>query len=434
MSVRDHPYLRPVLVVFLAAILGMGSSVTAQAPSLTHSVSTLDGQISVRLPQGWVARDAAGAFFSSVLAVGDTAESAQSVVSSLSGEGSTMTSARMNGFIAIITPQAIGGLPTNLALSTLLNAMIADSQSAGGRVLDQQSLYIGDQYPASIAVISAPSLQIKGIVGVFQAGLDIVEFSLGASPERSFDANQSMFAAIINSIRVPAEAEFVVQPTHAVATQVSEPTAVPVTLETFRSSDQRVSLDLPTEWTVTDQIAGQNVLAYGDSPQAAQSRLASARPDLAEKAAITGNGGLVILYPAAQFSVNPQSPNLGPLMKQALGQLKASGYTATDAKSLEGIDGGLYASIQGTEVGYLALIPFGDQIAYVTSTGVSSTAAQASDKALFAILGSVRVPAAPESTGGLGGLGGLGGSTNPTPTAPPLGGLALPTSAPAAAA
>ncbi len=125
-------------------------------------------------------------------------------------------------------------------------------------------------------------------------------------------------------------------------------------------------------------------------------------------------------------------------MTQALAQLKSQGY-ATDAPiALESIQGGLYAYIEGTEVGYLALIPFGDQIAYVTATGTKDSF-DAADDALVAIIESVRSPAAPVAPG-LGGLGGLqaaatqspglGGLDTAAPTAtvpvPGLGGLGAP--------
>jgi hypothetical protein len=180
-------------------------------------------------------------------------------------------------------------------------------------------------------------------------------------------------------------------------------------------------------------MADANILAFGDSPAAAMSRLFSAKPDLATETPISGNGGLIILYPMSQFGIDPANPDLSALMSRALGNL--AGYTIVQAaQPLEGSPNALYAVISGAEHGYLTLIPFGDQIAYVTATSATTDIFEQAETALLAIVESVRVPAEPEPTpaptaAGLGGLGGLSGEATPeaTPevTATPagLGGL-----------
>jgi hypothetical protein len=105
-------------------------------------------------------------------------------------------------------------------------------------------------------------------------------------------------------------------------------------------------------------------------------------------------------------------------MERALGGLQ--GYIIEQAaQPLDG--GGLYAVIAGTERGYLALIPFGDEIAYVTATGMQGSF-EANANMLMNIVKSIHVPAPSESTG-LGGLGGLQAEPTAAPTAPGLGGL-----------
>ncbi len=192
----------------------------------------------------------------------------------------------------------------------------------------------------------------------------------------------------------------------------------------MRSSDNGVSLEIPGNWTVLDHVADATVLAYGDSDAAAQSRLFSAKPDLAPQTPISGNGGLIILYSMSQFGIDPANPDLSGLMERALGNLQ--GYTVEQAaQPLEGSGGGLYAVISGGERGYLALLPFGDQIAYVTATG-TPTSFDANADALLAIVKSVHVPAVSEPTPvpttaglGLGGLGALEATPEATPPRPP---------------
>jgi hypothetical protein len=587
MAIRDHRVFRFFLVLLLVLAISALSVASAQSTTLSQIAQTLDGQISIRLPQNWMARDTAATTLTAVIAFGDTAESLQAMIDSLRGV-EPGAAARMNGVIGIIDPQILTGLSTDLAMSTMLNSMISTVQNGGGQVEEQQSVMMGNLYPASVAVVSIPGTEGKGIIGVFQAGSHIVQFSMGASPERSFEANRQMFIDMMNSIRVPAETGSSLAPTAAIATaipvqqtgdeaqtvsatglfsvslpsgwvqqefvltgfadllafgssqanvqtiialftsseqvepfdgiggfvgvidpaqltsqsldalvsplmqqiltsiqneavEIIEPAAAhtfgghyagELTLtnlgyiavlhtdeqllvsvimsnnldtnrttmsgiletihipaesgeqqaallaaaQTVRSSDGQVSLEIPGDWIVLDHVADENIFAYGDDETAAQSRLYSANPNLAPETAIVGNGGLIILYPMSQFSIDPQEPDLGSLMESALGGLQ--GYTVEQAaQPLEG--GGLYALISGTERGYLALIPFGDEIAYVTATGTQATF-DATDSILLDAVQSVRVPAASED-GGIGGLEGLQAEATETPAG--LGGL-----------
>lgn len=596
MTLRTHS-VRYFFVIVLMLSLSAVYSSSAQSTALTQIAKTLDGEISIRLPAGWQSRDTAASIFTSVLAIGDNAQSLQSVIDSLTSTPNA-TTATMNGIIGIVNPQFVSGLSTDMAISTLLNSLISGVQQQGGQILEQQSILLGGQYPASIALVSIAAEQAKGYIGVFQAGTNIGEFTIGATPERSFDANQQMFIDMMNSIRMPAETGSSLPPTAAVATAVpvnppppgdqavtaspngvfsvrlpsgwqSQPTTVenfgdtivfgdstasltgsrnflvignspgsfsgvggmigvvnvgqqafaplvtplmqsllgiltgtgaqllqqpqahvfgnqydgqlaltsigpiavmysdtqilvailltddttanstemnailesirmpaetpdvvpseevnPVTpeavpteeavaleLQTARSGDLRVSVGLPAEAVMLDHVADANILAFGDSAEAAEARLFSAKPDLATETAITGNGGLIILYPMSQFGIDPANPDLSALMTRALGNLQ--GYTIEqEAEPLESIPNALYAVISGAEHGYLALLPFDDQIAYVTATSASRDEFEQAKATLLAVVESVRVPAEPEPTpaptaSGLGGLGGL---------------------------
>ena len=171
---------------------------------------------------------------------------------------------------------------------------------------------------------------------------------------------------------------------------------------------------LPGTGVVLDHIADQQILAYGENDAAAQSRLYSVNPELAPQTPISGAGGVIILYPMDRFGIDPQNPDLAPLMERALGDL--TGFTIEQAaQPLAG--GGLYAVIaSGVERGYLALIPFGEQVAYVTATTTPVNFGGGNEALLLGIVESVRVPAASEKSG-LGGLGGLDATPEATPEA-----------------
>ncbi|MBL8130545.1 MAG: hypothetical protein JNL42_01700 [Anaerolineae bacterium] len=610
MFTRDNPYRLTfwIILVLLIALLLLVRPVQSQTPALTQVARSLDGQISVRLPEGWMSRDAAGTIFTTTLAFGDSADAVQAAVDALAGRVPSSTAPRRSGVIGIVNPTPLSGLSTDLAISTLLNALIADAQLQGGRVLEQRSLMLGGMYPGSIAVVEISGSQVKGIVGVFQAGANIVEFSVGAMPIRAYDADPQLWMDLINAIRVPAEAASNIPapaagvPTVPPSAPSTEPVArtatgaisarlpngwvhqavnmqgfgdliafgdTPTTMQTVvtlifeggeaaafsgiaglfgtidmsqmgtsdpaeqlvapliqqllaevatggiqvveqpaahtfgglypgqlaavnlgfmavlhadnqlavalilsdnfaanravmsgvletlrlpaesaalvisppvlptapagtggssivRSSDSRVSFIPPAPWTVLDHMADAQILAFGDTFEAADARLTSARPDLGQGSSMTGVGGLIILYPMANFGIDPAAPDLAPLMAQALSQLQGQGYTIEEAAQpfTDPALVGHYALIKGTEQGYLALMAFGDQIAYVTATGMPNiwTPVLATD--MFAALTSVRVPAEAEAPAG-GGLGGGLGSLGamPTPTPAGLGGL-----------
>ncbi len=625
MSKRDPHGVRVLVAVILVLALSAVYSSSAQSTQLTQVVKTVNGQISVHLPAGWQERDTSSAVYPTVLAFGDTGNSLQAAVNSVTSSQTTPVLGS-NGVIAIYAPELTAALSSDLAVQTLFNTIANATEQEGGQILQEQSTSVGGLYPGTVALVDTPSLQAKGIFGAFAVGSNVVVFSVGASPEATFDANQQLFEDIVNSIRVPAEAgsttgnsqaqptpapsnntnnaqpqtnntgtetlsvgkngtfsvdlpqgwvnetradvtsftDVVVFGSNQQAMQVSndsivnggsltpfqgvagfigavdvsqlggaqlsavvapllqrltqigtsagaktvgnpqtenvggkypgevqeldigyiavmhstdqvlvaivisddkatndstmlniiesiqipaaggqqqptqtsgelQPTTTtsteqaPAETTTFRSSDNQVSLDLPSNWTVLDHMADGEILAYGDTPDAAMSRLYSVKPDLATKTAISGNGGVVVLYPMSQFGIDPSRPDLMPLITRALGNLK--GYTVSQQpQAVPGLDGAVFAIISGTEHGYLVLIPFGDQIAYVTATGTTDADFNVLQTTFQNIVASIHVPALPIPTAtpegaGLGGLGGLEATSEATPESAGLGGL-----------
>ena len=249
MSQRTPRSLSVALVLLLILVSAVIPA-SAQSTQLTQVAQSLDGQISIRMPANWMARDAAQSNFTSLLAFGDTATSLQAVIDSLANPATTPTTG-INGIVGIFTPQLLVGLPSDMSISTLLNSMINSAQQAGGTVLQQQSLMIGGQYPGSIALVSVPGEQAKGYFGVFQAGANIAEFTFGASPEATFDANQQLIIDMINSIRIPAENGSSLPPTAVIATPIPvNPNPQPVGEGGVTASANGIfSIQLPQSWT-----------------------------------------------------------------------------------------------------------------------------------------------------------------------------------------
>lgn len=621
MSLRTH--FPPRLLLFGSLLLVVILSFTtvnlaaAQTSTLTNTVRTLDGKISVRLPQGWMAQDSAASIFTSVIAFGDNAASLQDVLNSLSRTTTNPNLTRINGVIAIVNPVYVSGLPSQMAISALLAGIVQDLELSGGTVLEQSSIMLGGQYGGSLIVARTPAANATGFVGVFQSGNEIFEVMIGASPDQSFNSNRQLLMDILNSIRIPAEAASVAaapQPTAPPITQstaaesdniartaggevsavipvgwvaqefdvigftdmlafgdrqatvqalinsitasgdfgvagqggviglldpealegqapnavvaplmqdlvssiqgnevtILEPASahtfggqyqgqlasisvgyiavfvaddkvvvsivvsdnpepvrpallgvlesvrvpaqaaadqqpaaqdqpagggiggvlsasVPAQLALFRAQGEGMSLLLPENWITLDQFADQRVIAFGDTQAAAESRLASARPDLATPAPFSGIGGLMIAYNLSDLGLTPERANVTNVLNQLTANLEAQGFRVTEAVQPMTIGGmeGTVVVVEGAEVGFLGLAVFDDQLAYITATGVNKNDFAANRALLTQIVGSVQMPAAAEAVPveeppaqGLGGLGGLLGAT-PAPEATP---------------
>ena len=296
-------------------------------------------------------------------------------------------------FIGAVDAKQLAREPLDGLVSPMTTQILANIRNESVQVIDQpQAHTFGGQNSGQITFtnlgyIAVPHSEKQLLVGVVLSN--------------DTNADKEVMAGILETIHIPSESGGTIPAT-----------AVPAASQTVRSSDQRVSLIIPGDWVALDHIADQTILAYGDSA-AAQSRLCSAKPGLAPQTAISGNGGLIILYPMSQFNIDPQNPDLSVLMRRALGNLQ--GYTVEQtAQTLDGK--ALVAVIVGTERGYLALLPFGDQIVYVTAMGTQASFS-ANQAMLLDIVKSVHVPAVIAGNG----LGGL--EATPVATSAGLGGL-----------
>ena len=370
------------------------------------SVASPTGIFSIQLPQNWTIDTATVDNFTDALVFGDTQQSEQAVVDMIiNGSDVQVNVTGIGGFVGAL---ALSGEAPDALVSPLMQQLLASLTGDVTVVQQPQTHTFGGQYPGELAQLN------RGYIAVMNSQDQLLLAILISDT----NANQPAMANMLETVRIPAEANQPAPP----PTQANMPTAQPPqptqssgdTAQTYRSSDNQVSLVLPGAGTVLDHIADQQVLAYGENDAAAQSRLYSVNPDLAPQTPISGTGGVIILYPMSRYQIDPQNPDLAPLMERALGGL--TGYTVEQAaQPLAG--GGLYAVIaSGVERGYLALIPFGDQIAYVTATTTPDRFGGDNEVLLLNIVELVRVPAASEQSG-LGGLGGLEGAAEATPEA-----------------
>ncbi len=411
--------------------------------------ASTDGSISIHAPAGWVAANLTpGAVYSATLIVAQDKAVLDTAVRSFLSGVPMATAPGSYAVVNVVTPQTwtmLNGDPQQAVLSFL--DAITSSNVNPATTLTTNNVFqgnVGGINAVIYDVTTSQQLNSRGYLGGFVgSNSTVVLFQVVTSPISSFDATEQLLQGIGSTIRVPAEpgattapdpnaqpTAVAVQnlptlpagglPTQAaigglatpVAAAPSPAAAAELTIQ--RSAGDRLSIALPAGWVFIDQSADKNAVAFGDSQVAAQSRLNTVVPPAAGAArlALTGTGGVVVLYPMSGFGVDPAAPDLSPLFDQLLGALKNSGYQiiVEPRPMAVGPAQGVMAAVGGTEIGFIILAPFGDQIAYITGTTTGSVDAFLADQNLQAELGaivnSVRVPA-----------------EQPTPAAPPLGGL-----------
>lgn len=470
-------------VVFLSVLLMLGLIGAQTAAAQQEQIfASSDGALSIHAPAGWLAANLpASAIFSTTLIVAQDQAVLDTAVRAVSSGLPMATAPGSYAIVYIITPQTwtmLNGDPQQ-ALNAYLDAVLRNNVNPATAMTVNNAFQsqIGGANAVIYDVTTSQQLNARGYVGGLVAGNTVALFQIATSPMTAFDSTSQLLQAIGSTIRIPAEPGAVTAPVPGASPtplSIQElptlaagglPTqAAPVGLPTQtigglptpvaaapspapalamtvqRSAGDKLSLALPSGWVFIDQSADRNTVAYGDSQAAAQSRLDTVVPPAAGTApvALTGNGGVVVLYPMSGFGIDPAAPNLSPLFDRLLGGLKGSGYTILAEPRPMPIGGtqGLLAIVSGAEVGFLALTPVGDQIAYITGTTTDSANAFVANAALqgqlSAVMDSLRVPAeqptpAPPALGGLGGL-------QPAATEPASGGLGGLSLAPAATA
>jgi len=411
---RNFDSLRPQLEAILNTIRLPAEETTAiQPPAVEPNppaepinqagglVRSPNDQFSVSLSDDWMSHSLQLEGFNDVVAFGST-QAAANAISTLITEGTGIeTFTGIGGLIGVVdSAQLDAAQVSEASIAPLMQQLLGSIETGDVQVIEQPADHtFGGLYPGQLTLTNI------GYLGVLFANRQLVVVMILTD---ALNAQQAEMLAIMETIRIPAAAAG---------------DAAPAAGETItvRAAQDSLSLELPANWLTLDFLAANDAFAFGDSDTAAQTRLASAYPQLAESGAISGLGGLILLYDAAAVNVDSAQPNLTALMDQVVSGLEGQGYRIIEAAQAVTIGGsnGLVVQIAGTEQGYLALVLFGDQLAYITATGTPNNFAR-NDTLLLGILQSIRVPAAAAS-GGLGGLDGVG--SNATPTPPGLGGL-----------
>ncbi len=218
---------------------------------------------SVRLPQGYVSKPLPIPNFSDVVAFGSSSGALSFIEGVIAGQQGSGSDTGVGGFIGQLDLSRATAAQTPASLAPqLMQVMIQAIAGNNVQFIQQTAPHtFGGQYNGLLALTQA------GYIGVINTDKEL--FLIVVLTD-NLSTNQTTMNAIMDSIRVPPESASQ-QPTPVTQLQPTTEgaaTATAVESLTVRSSDQRVSLDVPADWTVMDRIADQNTLVYGNSPEA----------------------------------------------------------------------------------------------------------------------------------------------------------------------
>lgn len=407
--------LKSLLLLLLVSIgIGQVSALPpAQQSTLSQIAASANGGVSVHLPEGWLFDTPENPQYTALIAFGDSTNTLQTMVDTMTGSDVAAVDGS-SGFVGVLDPALYADMNQDEVIDNIFT--LFTTPEAGVEVVSQKTRTFADgAYSGWFAQINSTEQDEAGYVAVFGDGTVVVMALVATMPSANLSTLENEFVQILQSIRIPGES----------ASQAGAATSTPsagaageVTL--VRGEDDRLSVELPSNWLFNDLLASDNLFLYGNSEVAVLSRLFSVRPDLTESLLLTGSGGLIILYTPEALGLPPDFDQ-NALMAQVLSGIEGQGFTvAANVVELQ-LEQGLllYAMVEGTETGYIALAFLDDQIVYMTATGDSGSF-NADQEALYAILNSLHVPAASEQTATPSGGGGI----VPLQTATPSGGIA----------
>lgn len=428
------------LILFSSLMIVGGLRVNAapvqqsDIPAGMQLVGTPDGQISMVIPESWTFQSvAANEVYATTLVIAENEAVLNEAVAYQTVGSTRGTASGAWGVLTQLEPSFWQPYAANAQQAALL---ILELALANSPIYDQSTTSIGlGGYNATIVATEVAEANSAGYIGAFAHDGDVYFIQLMAMPADNPTDYSELVETIGSTFSIPAQPgartdPSAPQPTSAAPTEEVVVTEEAVATEESTAAPSQVdaengvlSVVLPDQWYYWDRTVEDNLFVYGNTEEAIDARLYAFRPDLFEsQPPVTGLGGVIALYTAADVGVSATDPDVAPLMTQVLDNLGQQGYEIVDEPAPFAVDGrdGLAAVIHGDEFGFLALVPFDDQVAYITGTGTTDMAEDELE-GLFEIMASVRVPAAaPEPTAtprpGLGGLGNLEQTPEVTPT------------------
>lgn len=357
----------------------------ASAQDNFQVVRSGDGRVSVRLPENWTTFD----FMEdeNYLIYGSTQAAAEGRLNDFNSEPALIVGE--GGFMFFLSAAEFG-VPevSDAALILLMEQFLTIVEDGGGQTLEEMTPFAIAGAEGYRAVLESGNEQ--GFITVF--GFDD-QFLLvtGTGTLRSFDDNRDLLETILLSIRVPAEEG---------VTADQAPEQVDTTNSSLvRSEDEVVSIVIPEGWLFIDDLAANNVLAFGSTEGGMQSRRDAALADDPASVDVTDSGGVVQVFSFDEVGIDPAAPDVSPLIGQIRNLYVRVGFTVieepTEFKAGDGSAGQFFIFDSGTQYGYYVLVAFDETIVAMTATGTTDTFTSEQDL-LFSVVQSLTSPAAPE--------------------------------------
>ncbi|MCI0711123.1 MAG: hypothetical protein L0154_13280, partial [Chloroflexi bacterium] len=369
------------IVMFLLTL----SFPIAAAQDDLQVVRSSDGRISIRLPSGWTTFDymEAGSYF----IYGSSEAAAQGRLNDFNSQPALLV--EEGGFLYLISAEEFGIPEVNdAALILLMEEFLNIVEDGGGQTLEEMAPFQIAGSDGYRSVLQSGNEQ--GFIAVVGFA-DHILMVTATGTRRTFDDNRELLETILLSIRIPAEDG---------VTADQGPEQVDTTDSTLvRSSDAVVSIVIPEGWLHLDELAENNVLAFGSTEAGMQSRRDVALSDDPAAIEVSDSGGVVQLFSFDDVGIDPVNPDVTPLMGQIRNLYERVGFTIVEDPAEftagDGHTGQFFIFDSGTQYGYYVLIAFDENIIAMTATGTPDTFTEEQDL-LFSVVQSLTSPAAPE--------------------------------------
>ena len=407
---RRSPLFRfSIVLLAIIAILSTSAFVSAPAPAESIAqdglqvVQSSDGRVSMRLPADWVTIDLVAEEGLFVFGSGEPAAQGRlndyrSEPALLVGEGGTLT-------IFSLADLGLSSVDADVLESFM--GFILDELESGGSILEGPTeASFNNGALANYVLIQLGNE--TGYIGVLGFDEGVVLFT-ATGTNSSFAENDELLFTLVQNISIPAE------------TGGSTPTNnVDVTdsnVNLFASSDGRMSVVVPDGWATIDQLATDNVLAFGNTDAGASTRRDVILADDPSTIFVEDSGGVIRILSSTENGIDPNNPDVMPLMQQIEAAFVSNGWELIESATSfvgTGDNPGAYIIFNsGPQYGYSVLVAFGEDLVLLTATGTTEAEFTEQRELLFSVVQSVSIPAAePEANadGATGGkFPGLGG-------------------------
>jgi hypothetical protein len=371
-------------LLIVIAFLTLSLPITSAQDDL-QVVRTSDGRLSIRLPADWTTFD----FMEeeNYFIYGSSQTAAQGRLNDFNSEPALLV--EEGGFIFLISAADFGVPEINdEVLVLLMEEFLNIVEDGGGQTLEEMVPFQLSDADGYRAVTESGNEQ--GFISVVGFD-DFILMATATGTRRTFDDNREFLDTILRSIRVPAEEG-------VTAGQAPEQVDTADSM-LVRSADETVSIVIPEGWQYLDELQENNVLAFGSTEAGFQSRRDVALSDDPSAIEVSDSGGVVQLFSFDDVGIDPENPDVSPLIGQIRNLYERVGFTIieepTEFTAGDGRLGQYFLFDSGTQYGYYVLIAFDETIIAMTATGTPESFAEQQDL-LFSVVQSLTSPAALE--------------------------------------